>query len=647
MQTEVKSNTMQATIADLAQESGLIPGQVAGVITELGIDNDGIHFEADDDVLELVKQSLAELKGSKELAMVPNRTPRDVANALGVPQPEVQKTLMLKMKVMATLTTVLKPEVAEQLVGLFGYTLKWVDAAPKKVQQPKLKRPTKVQGTQPRPPVVTILGHVDHGKTSLLDYIRKSNVAAKEHGGITQHIGAYQVELPEGAITFLDTPGHAAFTAMRARGAQVTDIAVLVVAADDGIMPQTIEAINHAKSAEVPIIVAVNKIDKPGAMPDRVIAQLPEQGLIPEAFGGQVIVCPVSAVTGEGVPHLLEMILLQAGILNLTADPNGKLEGVVIEAKLEKGRGPVATVLIQEGTLKISDALVVGKTYGRMKAMTNYLGERINSAGPSTPVELLGLNDVPMAGDSVEAAEDERSARIIGEERAEQDRITNLAGTRKRVTLGDLRASLVTGEKKDLNLIVRADVQGSVEAVKGMLEKLESPEVEVHVISTGVGSITEPDILLASAAGAICVGFNVKPEPGAKAEAERQKVEIRTYNIIYELVEDIEAAIKGMLAPKFEEQYQGTVEIRMVFKLSKQGIVAGSHVTDGKIMRNSEVRIRRGGEIVWTGKVASLRNVKQEVREMVAGQDCGIKFDGWEAFKEGDEIEAFEMVQVN
>ncbi len=638
---------MQVTVADLAKQYDLVPGQVAGTVSELGIETDGLHFEADADVLELIEQSLGELKGSKEVSMLPNRTPRDIANALGVPQPEVQKTLMLKMKVMATLTTALKPEVAEQLVRELGYSLKWIEGVHKKVEASKPKKPQRVQGTQPRPPVVTILGHVDHGKTSLLDYIRKANVAAKEHGGITQHIGAYQVELPEGTITFLDTPGHAAFTAMRARGAQVTDIAVLVVAADDGIMPQTIEAINHAKNAEVPIIVAVNKIDKPGANPDRVLSQLPEHGLVPEAYGGQVIVCPVSALTGEGVPHLLEMILLQAGILNLTADPKGKLEGVVIEAKLEKGRGPVATVLVQEGTIKVGDSLVVGMTFGRIKAMNDYLGERLNAAGPSTPVEILGLNDVPMAGDPVESVEDERTARQIGEERASQNRIENLAAPRKRVTLGDLRESLVTGETKDLNLIVRADVQGSVEAVKGLLEKMENPEVNVRVIATGVGSITESDILLASAADAICVGFNVKPEPGAKNSAEREKVEIRTYTIIYELIEDIEAAIKGMLAPKFEEQYLGTVEIRVVFKLSKQGIVAGSHVTDGKITRSSEVRIRRGGEVVWTGKVASLRNVKQEVREMNAGQDCGIKFEGWEAFKEGDEIEAFEMVQVN
>ncbi|HRF59148.1 MAG TPA: translation initiation factor IF-2 [Fimbriimonadaceae bacterium] len=640
---------MQVAIADLAKEFGLVPGQVGGVLLDFGIESDGVGFDADDDVLELVREGLQGLKGSKVVSLLPNRTPRDIAAALGVPQPDIQKTLMLKMKVMATLTTTLKPEVAEQLVEQLGYQLQWAEPSAPKPEPSKTQKPKKVVGAQPRPPVVTILGHVDHGKTSLLDYIRKANVAAKEHGGITQHIGAYQVQLPEGVITFLDTPGHAAFTAMRARGAQVTDIAILVVAADDGIMPQTIEAINHVKNADVPMIVAVNKIDKADANPDKVLSQLTEHEVVPEAYGGQTIVCPVSAITGEGVPHLLEMILLQAEIMQLTADPKGEVDGVVIEAKLDKGRGPVATILVEEGTLKIGDAVVVGACSGKIKAMMNYLGESMREAGPSTPVEILGLGDVPLAGDRVEVEKDERAAREIAEERAEKARLAVIAGTsaKKIVSLSELKKQLEEGETKDLNLIVRADVQGSVEAVRGMIEKIENEEVTVKVISTGVGSITEGDILLASAASAICIGFNVKPEPGAKREAERAKVEIRTYNIIYELIEDIEAAVKGMLAPKFEEVYTGTVEIRKVFDLSRQGKVAGSHVTDGKITRNSNVRIRRGQEVVWTGKVGSLKNVKQDAREMIAGQDCGLQFDGWEAFEEGDAVEAFDIVQVN
>lgn len=636
---------MTYTISDLSKEFQLKPGQVCGVLDDLGIEHDQANFEGDDEILELIKESLKELQGSKVIILKPNPTPRDIAAALDVPQPEVQKTLMMKMKVMATLTTTLKHDVAEKLVSEFGYEVHWADAPKPKpaVAAKPAKKPT---GAQIRPPVITIMGHVDHGKTSLLDYIRKANVAAKEHGGITQHIGAYQVELPEGKITFLDTPGHAAFTAMRARGAQVTDIAVLVVAADDGIMPQTIEAINHIKSANVPMIVAVNKIDKPGANPDRVLTQLTEHEVVPEAFGGQTPVARVSALTGEGVPEMLELLLLQAEVMELKADPKGKVEGTVIEAKLEKGRGPVATLLVMEGTLKRGDALLVGNTYGRIRTMTNYLGETIEAAGPAMPVEILGLSDVPQAGDRIEVVADEKTARNIAEQRAMVDREKSLHAPSRGMTLADLRRRMNEEETKDLNLIVKADVQGSVEAVKGMIEKIKNEEVTVKVLHSGVGSITEGDILLASASNAICVGFNVKPEGGAKKEAERRKVEIRTYTIIYELIEDIEAAVKGMLEPKFREEYQGTVEIRMVFNLSRYGLVAGSHCTDGKIMRNSKVRVTRDRDVVYEGKVASLKHVKEDVREITQGFDCGIQFDGWTGFKEGDVVEAYELVQI-
>lgn len=587
------------------------------------------------------------LTGSKEVTLPPNRTPRDIAAALGVAQPEVQKTLMMKMKVMATLTTTLKPEVAEQLADQFGFTIRWADAPKPKVAAKSASSAKPASGSQHRPPVVTIMGHVDHGKTSLLDYIRKANVAGKEHGGITQHIGAYQVELPEGAITFLDTPGHAAFTAMRARGAQVTDIAILVVAADDGIMPQTIEAINHIKAAKVPMIVAVNKIDKPGANPDRVLQQLTEHEVVPEAYGGQTITCPVSALTGEGVPQLLEMILLQAEVLELKADPKGPFQGVVIEAKLEKGRGPVATVLVGEGTLHVGDAILAGTAYGRIKAMTDYTGARIESAGPSAPVEVLGLSDVPLAGESATVSNDERAARTEADSRTNTQRQKDYGRHKLRgMSLADLRSKLNDEELKDLNLVVKADVQGSVEAVKGLLEKVENEEVTVRVIHSGVGTITESDILLASAANAICVGFNVRPEPGAKKEAERHKVEIRTYTIIYELIEDIEAAVKGMLAPKFQEEYQGTVEVRIRFQFGKKGIIAGCYVTDGRVTRNSLCRVKRGNDTVFQGKVSSLKHFRDDVREMTVGQECGITFDNWEGFAEGDVIEAYEMIQV-
>ncbi|MCE9558958.1 MAG: translation initiation factor IF-2 [Armatimonadetes bacterium] len=634
-------------ISSLAREFGLAPGQVIGVLNELGIEHDSEKIEADADTVELLQMELKGLKGSKVISIAPGVTPRDVAKLLGVAPQEVQKMLMLKMKVMATLTTSLKDDVAELLVSSLGYTLNWATPKPKVVAKPKVE-PKAQGGAQLRPPVVTILGHVDHGKTSLLDYIRKANVAGKEHGGITQHIGAYQVETGDKKIiTFLDTPGHAAFTAMRARGAQVTDIAILVVAADDGIMPQTIEAISHVKNAGVPMIVAVNKIDKNNANPDQVLSQLTQHEVVPESFGGQTITCPVSALTGEGIPHLLEMIALQAEIMELKADPKADFKGVVIEAKLDRGRGPVATILVQDGTLRIGDSVIIGSTSGKIKAMTDYRGERLKEAGPSVPVEILGLDEVPGAGESVENIGDERTSRLEAEQRQIAKRAKEYSVKVKRASLRDLRAQMTAGEVKDLNLIVKADVQGSVEAVRGMIEKIENEEVSVKIIHFGVGTVTESDVLLASASNGIVIGFNVKPEPGAKKEAEKEKVEIRTYTIIYELIEDIEAAVKGMLAAKFEEEHLGTVECRVAFNLSRHGKVAGCHVTEGKIQRNCSVRVRRGKDLVFEGKVATLKNVKQDVREMFAGQDCGVTFDGWEDFKKDDIIEAYELVQVN
>ncbi len=634
---------MTVNIADLAKEHGLRPGHIYGVLAELGVEHDGVVFETDADTNELVQLAVMDRGGSKEITIKPNATLRDLIQALGANQAEVQKALVQKLKVMVTLTTVLKPEVVDKIAALYDCTVVISDA-----QKPKpAPVSSKKGGAVHRPPVVTIMGHVDHGKTSLLDYIRKANVAGKEHGGITQHIGAYQVAHSTGTITFLDTPGHAAFTNMRARGAKVTDIAILVVAADDGIMPQTIEAIQHAKNAKVPIIVAVNKIDRPGADADRVLQQLPQYDLIPEAYGGQVITCPVSALTGEGVPALLEMILLQAEVLDLQADPKGTLRGSVVEAKLERGRGPVATILVQEGTLRIGDALVVGSTSGRIKAMSDYNGEKITEAGPSTPVEILGMSDVPAAGDQIELAADEKAARVIAETRSIKDRNAALSGRRGGLTLQELRRQLKDDGLKELNLIIRADVQGSVEAAKGMLEKVRNEEVEVKVIMSGVGGITESDVLLGSASNAILVGFNVKPEGGAKREAERRKVEIRTYTIIYELIEDIEKAVKGMLEPKFEANPLGTVEIRVRFQFSKKGIIAGSYVQEGKVTRNALVRVHRGKEVVYSGKIGTLKHLKDDVRECTMGMECGLTFDDWVDFKEGDIVEAYEMVQVN
>jgi len=647
MPTEVKKKSdMQTSIADLARKHNLAPGQVIEVLDDLGLEHDGSGFESDSDTLVLVEEGLVEHKGSKELVLKRGATPRDIANALGMPQNEVQKTLVTRLKVMATLTTVLKDDVAEKLVDLFGYQLRWNDA-PVVKSAPVAAASGPKSGARTRPPVVTIMGHVDHGKTSLLDYIRKSNVAAREHGGITQHIGAYQVELPEGKITFLDTPGHAAFTNMRARGAQVTDIAILVVAADDGVMPTTKEAIQHAKAAKVPIIVAVNKIDRPDANPDKVLQQLPEFDVIPEAYGGQTITVPVSALTGQGVPQLLELILLQAEVMDLKADPRAPLEGSVIEAKLEKGRGPVATVLVQEGTLKVGDAIVVGQTYGRIKAMNDYRGEKLTEAGPSTPVEILGLSSVPQAGDKVEFRPDERSARNIAEAREQADRARNLVVAARGITLSQFRARMQEEGRKPLNLIIKADVQGSVEAVKGMLEKVENEEVETKIILSGVGAIGKADVDLAAASEAIIVGFAVKPDSEARREAERRKVEIRTYTIIYELIEDIEAAAKGMLEPKYEEEYLGTAEVRVRFQFSKKGIIAGSYVNDGKITRNALCRVTRGKAQVYAGKIATLRHLKDDVREVTSGMECGITFDNWTDFAEGDSVAAYQMIQVN
>lgn len=647
MQTEVKKATgMSINIADLAQEFKVAPGTVYGVLNDLGLEHDGSVVSADAETLELVRETLAEHVGSKEIVLRPNPTPRDLAIAMGVQQTDVQKALLTKLKTMATLTTALKPEIAEKLAENFGYILR-LEEPSAKAAPAKAKGAAPQGGAKPRPPVVTIMGHVDHGKTSLLDYIRRENVAAKEHGGITQHIGAYQVDLPEGKITFLDTPGHAAFTNMRARGAQVTDIAILVVAADDGIMPQTIEAIQHAQNAKVPIIVAVNKIDKGDAQPERVLQQLPEQNVIPEAYGGQTITQNVSAITGQGVPELLEMILLQSEVMDLKADPKAPLQAVVVEAKLEKGRGPVATLLVKEGTLRIGDAIVVGQTFGKVKAMTDYKGDRLAEAGPSTPVEILGLSDVPSAGDKVEGMSDERAARQLAESRQTAERQATIVTKARGITLSQLRTMMTEENLRELNLIVKADVQGSVEAVKGMLEKVRNEEVETKIILSGVGSITESDILLASASNAIVVGFNVKPEPGAKREAERRKVEIRTYTIIYELIEDIEAAVKGMLEPKYEEQYLGTVEVRVRFQFSKKGIIAGCYVTDGKITRNALCRVRRGKDEVYSGKIATLKHLKDDVREVTLGMECGLTFNDWADFKEGDVVEAYEMVQIN
>ncbi|CAK6472436.1 translation initiation factor IF-2 [Peribacillus castrilensis] len=496
-----------------------------------------------------------------------------------------------------------------------------------------------------RPAVVTIMGHVDHGKTTLLDSIRHTKVTEGEAGGITQHIGAYQVKVNDKKITFLDTPGHAAFTTMRARGAQVTDITILVVAADDGVMPQTIEAINHAKAAEVPIIVAVNKMDKEAANPDRVMQELTEHGLVSEAWGGDTIFVPISAKNGEGIDSLLEMILLVSEVEEYKANPARKANGTVIEARLDKGRGSVATLLVQNGTLKIGDPIVIGNTFGRVRAMVNDLGRRVKDAGPSTPVEITGLNEVPQAGDRFIVFEDEKTARQVGEVRA-QRQLASQRNEKSRVTLDTLFEQMKEGEIKELNIILKADVQGSAEAVAASLNKIEVEGAKVKIIHIGVGAITESDIILATASNAIVIGFNVRPDVNAKRAAESENVDVRLHRIIYKAIEEIESAMKGMLDPEFEEKIIGQAEVRTTFKVSKVGTIAGSYVTEGKITRDSGIRLIREGVVIYEGEIDALKRFKDDVKEVATNYECGITIKNYNDLKEGDVIEAYVMEEI-
>ncbi|WP_373770849.1 translation initiation factor IF-2, partial [Weissella soli] len=497
----------------------------------------------------------------------------------------------------------------------------------------------------PRAPVVTIMGHVDHGKTTLLDYLRNSHITEGEAGGITQHIGAYQTKLQDRLITFLDTPGHAAFTAMRARGADITDITILVVAADDGVMPQTVEAINHAKAAKTPIIVAVNKIDKPGANPENVINQLMQYELIPEDLGGDTIFVNISAKFGQNIDELLEMILLQADVLELQANPDQRAAGSVIEARLDKGKGPIATVLVQQGTMHIGDPIVVGNTYGTVRTMTNDHGRRIKEALPSTPVEITGLKDVPQAGDRFVVFEDEKTARAAGEERAKRALIAGR--NRNNITsVNDLFAKMQAKQMKSVPVIIKGDVQGSVEALRGSFEKIEVEGVRVDIIHTAVGAINESDVTLAEAAGAIIIGFNVRPTPQARQQADADEVDIRLHSVIYNAIDEIEAAMKGQLEPVFEEKVVGTAEVREIFKVSKIGTIVGGMVMSGKITRNSKVRLIRDSIVIYDGQLGSLRRYKDDVKEVKNGYDFGLTIDNYNDERIGDQIEAYEMVEV-
>ncbi len=637
-------------VIDLAKELKMTNAELISALKDLGIEVNGINAVLDNNTANDVRAVLS-VSSSKTVEVAEGATLKEIAEAMGV-QPNIAVKKMMDLGELIAPHQRLPKALADRLASAFGHTIK-IKAEPKtEIRHAKHKAPA--GSLQMRPPVVTIMGHVDHGKTSLLDAIRKANVVEGEFGGITQHIGAYQVEVEHGGekrkITFLDTPGHEAFTEMRARGASVTDIVILVVAADDGIMPQTVEAINHAKAAEVPMIVAINKMDKPDANADRIKQQLTEHELLVEDYGGDVISVPLSAKTQEGIPALLEYILLIADIQEYKADPSGHAEGAIVEAKIEPGRGPVATILVQSGTLRVGDNLVAGVNFGKVRAMTNERGEKVLKAPPSTPVEVIGLNAAPAAGDHVEVLKNEKEARSLAEKRSLKERNTRLGGPTKRVTLADIARQKQDGISKDLNLIVKGDVQGSVEAVLGQLKKLDDnrddEEVRINVKLSGVGNVSESDISLATATNSIIIGFNVKADPPALRAAERDGIEVKLFTIIYDLTAAVTRAAKGLLAPIYEEFALGKAEVRQMFRTPKGIVIAGSIVTEGKILRGAQARVLRNGELLHTGKIDTLRRIKDDVREVASGYECGIVIDDWLDVQVGDILDVFEMRQV-
>ena len=614
-----------------------------GMNNNMGFDDEFVRGKKKKKVAQ--KTFIEPIKIEKAYMTAETITVRDLTERIGKPAGEIIKKLMM-LGIIATINNELDYDTANLVASEFGVELEMKLAETAEDALEKEDVEDSEENLEPRPPVVTIMGHVDHGKTSLLDYIRNTRVTAGEAGGITQHIGAYTVDLNDHKITFLDTPGHEAFTSMRMRGAQSTDIAVLVVAADDGVMPQTIEAINHAKAAGVQTIVAINKMDKPTADPDRIKQQLTEYGLITEEWGGDTIMVPVSALTGEGVDQLLEMILLVAEVQDYRANPNRKARGIIIEARLDKGRGPVATVLVKNGTLNVGDTIVAGTAYGRVRAMVNDRGERVKSAGPSDPVEVIGFNDVPEAGEIISAVDDEKLSRQVAEERKDKLRAA-MVKSQQKTTLDDLFSQISAGQIKDLNLIIKADVQGSVEAVRQSLEKLSNEEVRVRCIHGAVGAINESDVLLASTANAIIIGFNVRPDNNARDMAEREKIDVRMYRVIYQAIEDVENAMKGMLAPKYKEVLLGHATVRQPFKVSGVGTIAGSYVTDGKIARNAQIRLLRDNIVIHEGKIDSLKRFKDDAKEVNTGYECGIGIENYNDIKENDVIECFIMEEIH
>ena len=642
-------------IHELAKQLNVNSKDLMEKLEEFGIEaNSHMSTISEDDAALIIEYYQSENEASEEASeesgdietvfIGENITVKELAEKLNMSGTELVKHLM-KKGIMAGINQTLDFDTAVKIGEDFDFI---IEREPEKdiMEETFKEEPDDEKDLQERPPVVVVMGHVDHGKTSLLDSIRHSSVTTTEAGGITQHIGAYTVQIDGKPITFLDTPGHEAFTAMRMRGAQVTDIAVLVVAADDGVMPQTIEAINHAKAAGVEIIVAINKIDKVSANPDRVKQELVEYGLLAEDWGGETICVPVSAVNKTGIDNLLEMIILTAEMKELKANPNKKARGAIIEAQLDKGRGPVATVLVQSGTLHVGDPIVAGCAYGKIRAMTDDKGRRVKKAGPSTPVEILGLSEVPSAGDSFYVAANDKQARQVAESVIAKNRMDMIKNTPNKVSLDDLFTQIQSGNVKELNIVVKADVHGSVEAVKQSLERLSNDEVRVRTIHGGVGAITESDVMLASASNAIIIGFNVRPEPAAKAFADEEKVDLRLYRVIYNAIEDVANAMKGMLDPVYEEKIIGHAEVRQLFKASGVGTIAGSYVLDGKFVRNCKVRVTREGEKIYEGELESLKRFKDDVKEVAAGYECGLVMKKFNDLKELDIVEAYMMVEV-
>lgn len=637
------------SIKHIAEDYNMSEKELMSKINDFGIETtENGHVEGENLTLlvEMLNEEIREAKGN--VVEVDSKiTVQDLATEMDKPASEIIMKLM-KMGTMATINQEVSFDIASLICSEYGFTLMKKDSS--EIEELEIEALMDIEedlekDLKPRPPVVTVMGHVDHGKTSLLDAIRDTDVTSGEAGGITQHIGASEVKINGQKIVFLDTPGHEAFTSMRARGAQVTDIAILVVAADDGIMPQTIEAINHAKAASVPLIVAINKIDKPGANPERVKQELSEQGLLVEDWGGDVISVELSAKKRINIETLLEMVLLVAEVEELKANPDKRAVGTVIEAELDKGRGPVATILVQGGTLRVGDPIVAGVASGKVRAMINYKGKRVKQAGPSTAVEILGLSEVPQGGDQFVSVPNDKAARTIAEKRQAIQREEMLKASSK-VSLDDLFAQMSEGKVKDLNIVIKADVQGSVQAVKQSLEKLSNDEVAINVIHGGVGAITESDVLLASASNAIIIGFNVRPVSGSEQLAEKESVDIRTYTIIYKAIEDMKAAMSGMLDPDLVDEDTGKVEIREIYKISGVGTVAGCYVLSGKIIRNSKVRIVRDGIIIHEGELAALKRFKDDVKEVSHGYECGLSFVNYNDVKVGDIVEAYIVKEV-